>query len=78
VRTQVGNGTFVADAAAAGDGRASEREVDRILDRAIVESSALGYSLERLASRLAKRVDAFERDRRRAASGGRSRPGGER
>lgn len=69
VRTRVGQGTFVADAAPALDAAARDAAVDAALDRAVVEAHGLGVGLEELGWRLSKRIEAFRRSRAAATAG---------
>ena len=59
VRTQVGQGTFVAQEPPAADLTTGEQAVDAQCDRLIVEARARQVPLEQLPSRLWRRIDAF-------------------
>ena len=61
VRTRVGQGTFVEDGAARLGRRERDDAVDGALDRLVVETSRLGFPLEDLPQRLARRVERFRR-----------------
>jgi GntR family transcriptional regulator len=62
VRTRVGQGTFVAEGAAAAGRERLERWVDAAIDRLLVDARTAGISLEDLGGRLAKRIERFNRD----------------
>jgi GntR family transcriptional regulator len=71
VRTRVGQGTFVVDGRPRIDPGRRDESLDRALDRVVVEARTLGVPLEELGWRLARRIEAFrkERDRSEGASG---------
>ncbi len=64
VRTRVGQGTFVAEAAAAAGGASREALLDAAIDRLLDEAEALAVPAAALAARIAARA----RDRARVAA----------
>ena len=62
VRTQVGQGTFVADEPPPKDSSEGDRAVDAQCDRLIVEARGRQVPLEQLPSRLWRRIDAFRHE----------------
>ena len=62
VRTQVGQGTFVAEDPPPADAAEGERAVDAQCDRLIVEARGRRLPLEQLPSRLWRRIEAFRRE----------------
>lgn len=62
VRTQVGQGTFVAEEPPTADLAEGEQAVDAQCDRLIVEARSRRVPLEQLPSRLWRRIDAFRRE----------------
>lgn len=62
VRTQVGQGTFVAEEPPPSDSTDGEQAVDAQCDRLIVEARARQVPLEQLPSRLWRRIDAFRQE----------------
>src|SRR5262249_16470536 len=62
VRTQVGQGTFVAEEPPVSDSADGEPAGDAQCDRLIVEARARQVPLEQLPSRLWRRIDAFREE----------------
>lgn len=62
VRTQVGQGTFVAEEPPLSDSTEGEQAVDAQCDRLIVEARGRQVPLEQLPSRLWRRIDAFRQE----------------
>lgn len=69
VRTRVGQGTFVSAEAGPVDRASRDANVDRLLDRLLVEAHTLGLPLEELGWRLSRRIDRFRQRREREATG---------
>lgn len=64
VRTRVGRGTFVADGAAAASATLHETALDRLLEQAAREASALGLDPEEAARRLRAKMKTVPEGRR--------------
>jgi GntR family transcriptional regulator len=62
VRTQVGQGTFVAAEPPPSDSTEGEQAVDAQCDRLIVEARSRQVPLEQIPSRLWRRIDAFRHE----------------
>jgi len=77
VRTQVGQGTFVAAAPEPVDRARREESVDEMIDRLLIEAHTLGMPLEELGWRLSRRIDRFRRRREREADGDATGPAAE-
>jgi GntR family transcriptional regulator len=67
VRTQVGQGTFVAEVISEIDPVERDSVLDSQIDRLLVEARSLGVPLEQLSARLWRRIESFREAR--AASG---------
>jgi len=66
VRTRAGGGTYVAPATPAVRPPVDPANLERLLDRAVLEAHTTGVPLEELGWRLSRRIDAFRRQRRAA------------
>jgi GntR family transcriptional regulator len=61
VRTRVGQGTFVSEPVVRADRAKMEREMDRSIDRLLVEAQTSGMTLDELRARFVRRAALFER-----------------
>ena len=64
VRTRVGQGTFIADGAAAMTSRERDAALDAALETLLVEAHALGVPPEEIGWRLQRKLEHFARARR--------------
>lgn len=67
VRTRVGQGTFIADGAAAMPLREREAAIDQAIEKLVVEAHSLGIPTEELGWRLHRKLEEFEKARTKGA-----------